>query len=176
MRPRYLGFAVTAALALACDQLAKIWARHALLPIYPQVKTVISGYWDFRYSENPGAAFGFLRDVPGAHWLFTVVAVGIAVGAVVYLTRTVLRHPLRVAVELGLVVGGALGNAIDRVAYGHVTDFVVWKLGHHEWDTFNVADAALVVGIIGLVIDAGRVPQTESDAAATPRRKAARAR
>ena len=63
---------------------------------------------------------------------------------------------MRVAAELGLIVGGALGNAIDRVAFGRVTDFVVWKLGTHEWDTFNVADAALVVGIIGLFFDGGR--------------------
>lgn len=153
-RRRFL-FVAAALFALGFDQLTKVWARHALLPIYPRVVTVVPRYWELRYSENPGAAFGLLRDIPGAHLLFVVIALGIAAGALVYLERARLRRPWRVAAELGLVVGGALGNAIDRVAFGHVTDFVVWKLGSHEWDTFNVADAALVVGIIGLVVDAG---------------------
>ncbi len=148
-------FVVSAAFALAFDQLSKVWARHVLLPIYPRVVTVIPRYWELRSSENPGAAFGLLRDVPGAHLLFVPVALAIAVGAFLYLKRAELRRPLRVAVELGLIVGGALGNAIDRVFVGRVTDFVVWKIGAHEWDTFNVADAALVVGIIGLLVDAG---------------------
>ena len=146
-------FVVSAAFALAFDQLTKVWARHALLPIYPRVKTVIARYWEFRYSENPGAAFGLLRDAPAARFVFVVVALAIAIGAFVYLKRAQLRRPLRVAAELGLIVGGALGNAIDRVAFGHVTDFVVWKIGTHEWDTFNIADAALVVGVIGLLFD-----------------------
>jgi len=149
-------FVLSAAFAFAFDQLTKVWARHALLPIYPRVKTVIPGIWEFRYSENPGAAFGLLREVPGAHYLFVPIALAIAVGAFIYLGRpTALRHPTRVAIELGLVVGGALGNAIDRLAFGRVTDFVVWKIGTHEWDTFNIADAALVVGIIGLIFDGG---------------------
>jgi len=170
MRGRYTSFAVATALTLFLDQWTKVWARKALLPIYPRVKTVIAGYWDFRYSENSGAAFGLLRKMPGVHWLFTVVAVALCVGAVVWLRRTQLSHPVRVAAELGLVVGGALGNAIDRLAYGHVTDFVVWKIGTHEWHTFNVADAALVVGIVALVLDTGR-SRRDSDAG---RRKAVR--
>ena len=146
-------FVIAATFALAFDQLTKIWARHALLPIYPRVKTVIPRYWEFRYSENPGAAFGLLRDVPGAHYLFVPIALGIAVGAFIYLKRAQMRHAGRVAAELGLIVGGALGNAFDRVFFGRVTDFVVWKWGTHEWDTFNIADAALVVGVIGLLFD-----------------------
>ncbi|MCU1278997.1 MAG: peptidase [bacterium] len=118
-------------------------------------------FGESRYSENPGAAFGLLRDVPGAHFVFAVIAVGITVGAFFYLRRATIRRPLRVAAELGLIVGGALGNALDRIAFGRVTDFVVWKIGTHEWDTFNIADAALVVGIIGLVVDAG-APKTKT--------------
>jgi signal peptidase II len=148
-------FVFAATFALAFDQLSKIWARHVLLPIYPRVVTVIPRFWEFRYSENPGAAFGLLRDVPGAHYLFVPIALGIAVGAFIYLKRAQMPHAGRIAAELGLIVGGALGNAFDRVAFGRVTDFVVWKIGTHEWDTFNVADAALVVGIIGLVLDGG---------------------
>jgi signal peptidase II len=164
MDRRRWSFVLSAAFALAFDQLTKIWARHALLPLYPRVKTVIPGYWEFRYSENPGAAFGLLRDFPAARFIFVIVAVAIAVGAFLYLKRASIRRPLRVAIELGLIVGGALGNAFDRVAFGHVTDFVVWKIGTHEWDTFNIADAALVVGIIGLIVDAG-APKTKTKTA-----------
>jgi len=148
-------FLASVTFALAFDQLSKLWARHVLLPIYPRVVTVIPRYWEFRYSENPGAAFGLLRDIPGAHYFFVPIALGIAVGAFLYVKRANMRHAGRVAAELGLIVGGALGNAFDRVAFGRVTDFVVWKIGTHEWDTFNVADAALVVGIIGLLFDGG---------------------
>jgi signal peptidase II len=162
---RYWFFAIFAVLSLALDQLSKIWARRTLRPIYPQVKTVISGYWEFRYSENRGAAFGMLREIPGAHLAFALAAVAVAVGAAIYLGRARLRHPLRVAVELGFVVGGALGNAVDRVLFGRVTDFVVWRIGTHEWNTFNVADAALVVGILGLLIDSGR-PRASGDKSA----------
>jgi signal peptidase II len=59
----------------------------------------------------------------------------------------------RLGAELGLLAGGALGNVLDRAMYGRVTDFIVWRLGSHEWPTFNVADAALVVGIVGLLFD-----------------------
>jgi signal peptidase II len=156
MRGRYLSFTVAAAFALAFDQITKVWARHVLLPIYPRVVRVIPGYWEYRYSENPAAAFGLFRNVPGALYIFSLIAVGIAIGAVFYLRKLETRHPLRAAAWLGIIVGGALGNAFDRVVFHHVTDFVVWKLGTHEWDTFNVADAALVVGIIGLLLDSGR--------------------
>jgi signal peptidase II len=167
---RYGIFAALAVLSLALDQASKIWARAVLRPIYPQVKTVIAGYWEFRYSENRGAAFGFLGHVPYAHMVFAAAALALTLGVVVYLGRAQLRHPLRVSAELGLVIGGAVGNAIDRLAFGRVTDFVVWKIGSHEWHTFNVADAALVVGILGLLIDSGRPraaksPKTRSAAA-----------
>jgi signal peptidase II len=153
MRAKLTLFSVTALTALVADQLSKQWARAVLKPIYPAVKTVIAGYWEFRYSENPGAAFGLLRHVPHAHCLFDVVTLAIVAGAVVYLVRTPLARPLRVGAELGLLVGGALGNLVDRVRFGRVTDFIVWKVGSYEWHTFNVADAVLVVAIGGLLID-----------------------
>ena len=150
---RYGSFALAAALSLAADQLSKLWARRVLQPIYPRVKVVFAGYWDFRYSENRGAAFGFAQAIPGAHVAFAALALALAVGSVIYLRRAQLTRPVLFGAALGCVVGGALGNAIDRLAFGRVTDFVVWKLGTHEWDTFNVADAALVVGIALLFLD-----------------------
>ena len=70
----------------------------------------------------------------------------------------------RIAAELGLLAGGAIGNIIDRVAFGKVSDFIVWKAGRYEWPTFNVADAALVIGVVTLLLDA-RAEDTKAAAA-----------
>jgi signal peptidase II len=159
---RHRCFAIAALVSLTVDQLTKIWARRVLQPLYPHVKTVVAGYWDFRYSENRGAAFGFANDLAGAHLVFAVTALLLAVGSVFYLRKAKLARPALFGTALGLVVGGALGNAIDRLVFGRVTDFVVWKIGRHEWDTFNVADAALVVGIALLLIDSfAKASQTQ---------------
>jgi signal peptidase II len=159
MRARFTAFSVAAVSALALDQLTKIWARHTLRPIYPAVKTVITNVWEFRYSENPGAAFGMFRNLPVMQWIFATVGLLVVAGALAYLARAELKHPVRAAVEIGLIAGGAVGNMIDRVLFHHVTDFIVWKWHGHEWDTFNVADAALVVGIIALILDGGGAPK-----------------
>jgi signal peptidase II len=159
MRRRYIVFAIAALVAVAIDQLSKAWARRVLKPIYPAVKTVIAGFWEMRYSENPGAAFGLLREHPQAQLAFNLVGALLLVGALAYLARAQLKHAIRVPLELGLVVGGALGNMIDRVLFHRVTDFVVWKAGSFEWQTFNFADAALVVGVLALALDGGRQPK-----------------
>jgi signal peptidase II len=157
IRRRYVAFAAAALFVLVLDQASKMWARAVLRPIYPGVKTVITGIWEFRYSENQGAAFGFMRQWPVAPWIFASVGIAVVIGALIYLGRAQLRHPILAAVEIGFIAGGAAGNMTDRVLFHHVTDFVVWKWHGHEWFTFNVADAALVVGIISLILDGGAV-------------------
>ncbi|MDB4969416.1 MAG: lipoprotein signal peptidase [Myxococcales bacterium] len=152
MASKYRWFVAVFILALGSDQGSKIWARQSLRPIYPAVKSVIPGLFELRYSENPGSAFGLFRGVPGARYL--LFAVGIAA---LFLVGNYLRKAApgarRLGAELGLLAGGALGNVIDRIAYGRVTDFIVWRAGSHEWPTFNIADAALVVGVVGLLFD-----------------------
>ena len=157
---KYRWFAFIFALSLALDQASKVWARHVLRPIYPAVKTIIPGFFDLRYSENPGSAFGLFRGVPGARYLLFVVGIGALIIVATYLRKAV-PNARRLGAELGLLAGGALGNVIDRIAYGRVTDFIVWKVGSHEWPTFNIADAALVVGVIGLLFDMR--PEDEGD-------------
>ena len=149
---RYTIFGVVFALSLAADQLTKWWARTSLAP--HGTRTVIDGFFDFRYSENPAAAFGLFRGVPGARWILLVIGVG-AMAVVLTLLKRLKpgKGQLRVAGELGLLAGGALGNIIDRVWQTRVTDFIVWKWHEHEWPTFNIADAALVVGVIALLFD-----------------------
>jgi signal peptidase II len=152
MATKYRWFVIAFVLALALDQGTKLWARHSLQPIYPGVVTVIPGFFDLRYSENPGSAFGLFRGLPGARYLLFIVGVG-ALIIVANILRKARPESRRLGVELGLLAGGALGNVIDRILFGRVTDFVVWRIGMHEWPTFNIADAALVLGVIGLLFD-----------------------
>ena len=152
---RILLFAVVAAFSLAFDQGSKVWARRALKGLSPNGMTVIPNWWDFRYSENMGSVFGLFRQHAFAPILLTILGVGI-LALVLY---QFLREETTVATTFGygFVVGGAIGNLIDRIAFGRVTDFIVWYFvsinpqgvsERHEWYTFNVADAALVVGLV----------------------------
>jgi signal peptidase II len=170
-RKKYLMFAVTAALALAADQGTKIWARATLAPRRVPI-TIIDGFFDLTWSENPGAAFGLFRNIPGARWL--LLGVGIVAMYVVWsLLKKAPADKLRIAAELGLLAGGAVGNLIDRVARGVVTDFVLWHYHDLHWPTFNVADAALVVGVIALIFDMKHVepPKPKEEAAAESKKK-----
>jgi signal peptidase II len=152
MSKKYKLFVLFVLLSLALDQGTKIWARHELKPRFPGVITVVPGFFELRYSENTGSAFGLFRGLPGARYVLFLVGVAALVIVAGYLRRADPDKP-RIAAELGLLAGGALGNIIDRVAFGRVTDFVVWRVGTHEWPTFNVADAALVVGVLAVLLD-----------------------
>ena len=150
---KYVLFGVFTALSLVLDQWTKIMARASLKPLGPfNPKVVIEGFFNLRYSENPGVAFGMLQQLPGGRLLLTLLAVVAFVLVIAYLRKTE-PDATRLHVALGLVGGGALGNVIDRVAYGRVTDFIVWHVKEHEWPAFNVADAALCVGVALMVID-----------------------
>src|SRR5262249_32068922 len=126
--------------------------RHDLKPKYPGVVTVIPNYFELRYSENTGSAFGLLRGSPYARPLFFVVGV-LALWLVYSYMRKTPDSSKRVPAELGLLAGGAIGTIVDRAIFAKVTDVIVWRVGAHEWPTFNVADAALVIGVIGLLFD-----------------------
>ena len=153
VRRKYLLFSVFTALSLVLDQWTKILARQDLLPRGPyNPKVIVEGYFDLRYAENPGVAFSMLQDMPGGRVLLTLLAVAAFVLVLFYLHKTP-QQSTRLHVALGLVGGGAIGNLVDRVLFGKVTDFIVWKVGRHEWPAFNIADAALCVGVGLMVID-----------------------
>jgi signal peptidase II len=150
-RRKYVLFTVFAIVSLVLDQWTKVMARDVLRPRGPfNPKVVIQGFFDLRYAENPGVAFSMFQDLPGGRFLLTLLAVVALVVVVGYLRKTPVEAT-RVHIALGLVGGGAIGNLLDRVMYGKVTDFIVWKKGIHEWPAFNIADAALCVGV-GLIL------------------------
>jgi len=149
-RRKYVIFGVLGALSLILDQWTKVLAREKLRG--HEMVTVVKGFFNLRYSENTGVAFGMFQTLPGGRILLTLVAVVAFVLVLHYLRKTEANHT-RMHAALGLVGGGAIGNLIDRIMFGRVTDFIVWHWKGHEWPAFNVADAALVVGVALMGLD-----------------------
>jgi len=153
VRKKYVLFSAFALVSLVLDQWTKVLARDYLQPRGPMnPKVVIPNYFDLRYAENPGVAFSMFQDLPGGRVLLTVLAVAAFAMVIAYLRKTPVEAS-RLHVALGLIGGGAVGNLVDRVMFGRVTDFIVWKKGTLEWPAFNVADAALCVGVGLMLLD-----------------------
>lgn len=138
-----------AGLVIVLDQLSK-WV--VLTRIGYGETIYVAPFWNWVLTFNPGAAFSFLADQPGwQRWFFTVLALGISAWIAVML-RQQPQHKLA-SLSLALIMGGALGNVIDRVRFGAVVDFVQWHAAGYYWPAFNVADAAITVGAVLLVIE-----------------------
>lgn len=96
---------------------------------------------------NKGAAFSFLSDQPGwQRWFLAGVAAVVTLVMILWL-RGLKQHERLTAMALGLIIGGAVGNLIDRVLFGHVIDFLDFHFGQHHWPAFNVADSAISIGV-----------------------------
>ncbi len=133
------------------DQMSKAWAVRTLR--LGQDKTIIAGFLDFAYAENPGIAFGQLQEGGEfGRWMLAALAALAAVGVLLYLFRTE-RTEDRVLGACALLLSGIAGNLTDRVRLGHVIDFIEVHLGSFQWPTFNVADAAICVGAALLALD-----------------------
>lgn len=136
-------------LVIVLDQ----WTKHIVLGTLDHLQRVevIPGFLNWTLAFNTGAAFSFLADESGwQRWLFTALAIGVSAVLVVWLGRT-RRGEWRTALPLALIVGGAIGNLIDRLCFGHVTDFI--QVYHGDWyfPAFNVADSAISVGAVLLI-------------------------
>ena len=170
-RRKYFIFGALATLTIALDQWTKVLARQELRPLPPgRVKVVIDGFFNLRYSENTGVAFGMLQTLPGGRIILTIIALA-ALALVIYYLRRTDDDQTRLQVTLGLVGGGAIGNLVDRIAHGGVTDFLVFDLGFwpfNPWPAFNIADAALVVGVGLLALDMGRQQKADPEAPPAP--------
>jgi signal peptidase II len=134
------------------DRLAKHAVAHKI-PLHDGIQ-IIPGFFRITHLENRGAAFGLFADSP-SQWkigmlvLFSVIAL---VVVVTLLWRN--SHSLSpTGIGLSLILGGAIGNLWDRLAAGHVTDFLLFYIGRYQWPAFNVADSAIVVGATLLVFE-----------------------
>ncbi len=126
---------------------------------------VIDGLLNWTLTYNLGAAFSFLSDAGGwQRWFFSALAAGVSLLLVFWLSRLP-RNDWRQAVPFALVIGGALGNLVDRVRFGHVVDFIDAYWGSYHWPAFNIADSAIVVGAIGLALSTLFTPVRAADAA-----------
>jgi signal peptidase II len=153
-------FVAMLVVTLALDQGSKAWAR--TLPVHPVdcsftqlaahqcrgvPQPVISGYWDWELAANDGAAFSNFR---GSRILLSLLAFAALIMLGVMANRTTPEQRLR-RIAYAIIAGGALGNLVDRLRDGAVTDFVRWRVNDHAWPIFNVADVALIVGV-GLLL------------------------
>ena len=148
--PWRVGYLVAALGIYLVDQSSKAWAVRRLRV---QDLTVIRGFLDFTYAENPGIAFGQLQE-GGAfgRWFFAVLAVAAAIAVLFYFFRTP-RNDDRVLGACALLLAGILGNLTDRVRLGYVIDFILLHAGQYHWPAFNVADASITFGALLLAYD-----------------------
>lgn len=147
-----LGWLVLSLLVLVIDQVSKAHFEGSL-EMFQQI-VVIPDYFSWTLAYNTGAAFSFLADGGGwQRWLFALIAVVVSAVLVVWLKRLG-RNDTWLAIALALVLGGALGNLYDRIALGHVIDFILvhWQ-NRHYFPAFNFADSAICVGAIMLALD-----------------------
>jgi signal peptidase II len=150
-KPNALPWLWLSAIVIALDQFSKWWALHALAPAgVPH--SVIPGFLNWTLAFNRGAAFNFLADGSGwQRWFFVVLALAICAVLLVWLARTP-RRDWRTGLPLGLIVGGALGNLIDRLHAAQVTDFIHVYFRQWDYPVFNVADCGITVGAVLLIV------------------------
>jgi signal peptidase II len=161
---RWYGLAL---LVIVLDQLSKRWIAdhfqyHEVLPV--------TSFFNLVLTYNPGAAFSFLANAGGwQRHFFTVLALGVSV----FIANLLRKQPgeTLMAAALSLILGGALGNVIDRIAYGHVIDFLnfhgavfTWILGSPDFPAFNVADSAICLGAGLMILDSVLRPSQRPDA------------
>lgn len=139
---------------IAADQLSKALVRATLAPF--ESRTIIPGFLDFIHVQNTGVAFGILNDAAMNHQLKAVLTTALAALALIgigFYARHVHHHEKLARIGLSLILGGAIGNLIDRLRVGYVLDYVdVYWHGWHFW-AFNVADASITIGAVLVFLD-----------------------
>lgn len=145
MRFLWLSLAV-----LLLDQVTKLWIDSSFT-LHERVP-VINGFFDLMLAYNKGAAFSFLADQDGwQRWFFTGLSLVISIVLFIWLRRLPPSHRWT-AFAIALLIGGAICNLIDRIAYGHVVDFLLFYVDPWYWPAFNVADSAISIGVVILII------------------------
>lgn len=146
-----------------------IWTKALVLrhlDLYEAIP-VIPGFFQLVHVRNTGAAFGIGADASSklVPLLLNLGAIAVFCVVVVYALRTAVTDRL-LQTGLHLILGGAIGNLLDRFRFGYVVDFLDIYIGRHHWPAFNVADSAICIGIVLLFLDMRKKPDTESVAAA----------
>lgn len=144
---RGLGLALALCVVLA-DQLTKLWVLHRV--DFSDGPIRVLPFLDITFVWNRGISYGLFQTEGVGRWILVGLTAVAIVALLVWLMRT--RRAL-VAFGVAAIVGGAIGNLIDRLLYGAVVDFVHLHAGDFSWYVFNIADAAIVVGVVALLVD-----------------------
>ena len=150
---RFTAPVAVGAFVFIADQATKLLVRRMVDP--RDSIPVLDGFLDIVHARNPGAAFSFLADAPA--WFRGPFFLGITIMAVIVLVCVIARLPVEdrlTRLALGGVLGGALGNLLDRLVYGQVTDFVDVHWRAHHWPAFNIADSSITLAVIAVVAQA----------------------
>lgn len=147
-----------AAAVLLLDQITKLVVVHNLRAYVDVIP--VTGFFNLVHVHNTGAAFSLFADQPGWQRGFFVAVALIASGVILYLLRKTAGRRMFSA-ALALILGGAIGNVYDRIAYGHVIDFLDVFVGSWHWPAFNIADSAITVGAAMLIFDGMRKPKID---------------
>jgi signal peptidase II len=147
LQNRYIRLALVAALVVAADQISKALILK-YLPLHQSIP-IIRGFFDITHVHNPGGAFGLMADMSQAVRTFVFIFISsLAVCLILYLYIKTPRSHALLAAGLALILGGAIGNLIDRFRFGIVVDFIDVYVGSYHWPAFNIADSAITVGIV----------------------------
>jgi signal peptidase II len=147
-----------AGVIVALDQVTKALVDHLMM--LHQSRTIVEGLVRLTYVQNRGAAFGILSEagLPYQSVLFSVISLLALLAIALYAWRMPVQSRLP-QTALALVMGGAVGNLLDRARLGYVIDYMDVYWGAHHWPAFNVADSAITIGVALLVLDILRNPQ-----------------
>jgi signal peptidase II len=145
-----LPWLLLSAAVVVLDQLSKLWVLRSLPEFQPV--PVIDGFWNWFRTYNTGAAFSFLSDASGWQQYLFVVLAAVICGLLAWWLAKTPRGDWKTALPFALVIGGAIGNVIDRLQHGHVVDFIQWYWRGHYWPAFNLADSAIVAGAVGIAL------------------------
>ena len=149
---RFYAWMSVASLVVIVDLVTK-WAITEWVTLYEKIP--LNSFINLTHHRNTGAAFSFLADAGGwQRWFFVLLATAVSGAIGVWLWRIRNEGQALLAAGLALVLGGAIGNLIDRIAFGYVTDFIQVWFGSWAFPSFNVADAGISVGAALLIIDA----------------------
>ena len=138
-----------AGIIVLLDQISK-WI--VLGALRPGESRYVTPFWNWVLAFNPGAAFSFLSEAGGwQRWFFTLLSLAVSAWIVTLLRKHC--SEFRLSFALTLVLGGALGNVIDRIRFGAVVDFIHWHVAGYSWPAFNLADSAITLGAVLLLWD-----------------------
>jgi signal peptidase II len=152
VKTKYIIFFVTLAAVVLLDQFLKAYIG-ATMHLHESIP-IIEGYFNITYVKNPGAAFGFLANsAPEFRSFFLISVTLIAIVLILYFISKSTAKEVFLTFSLSLILGGAVGNLIDRIRFGEVTDFLDFYISSYHWPAFNVADSAISLGALVLIVE-----------------------